>query len=107
MHARPLLLPTREAPTLAAVIEPLAEDDERWWNKERVRKFYTSMAPLHRARIREMYRGRPHDSGHGLSSDSARHTARRSTSRLERPVAFERCEAAAVAKFSLRLATTD
>jgi DNA (cytosine-5)-methyltransferase 1 len=57
MHARPLLLPTREAPTLTAVIEPLAEDDDRWWNPERVRKFYASMAPLHRARIREMYRG--------------------------------------------------
>ncbi len=56
MHARRLLLPTREAPALAAVIEPLADDDERWWSAERVRKFFLSMAPLHRARVRAMYK---------------------------------------------------
>lgn len=57
MHARPILLPTREAPTLGSIIEPLADDDGRWWSPERVRKFFVSMAPIHRARLRTMYKG--------------------------------------------------
>lgn len=56
MHAWPLLLPTREAPSLDSVIERLADDDERWWSPERVRKFFSSMAPLHRARLQAMYK---------------------------------------------------
>jgi DNA (cytosine-5)-methyltransferase 1 len=57
MHALPLLLPTREAPSLDSMIEPLTDEDPRWWNPERVRKFFASMAPIHRDRLRAMYKG--------------------------------------------------
>lgn len=56
MHARPLLLPTREVPTLASIVEPLSDDDPRWWDEQRVRKFFKSMAPLHRDRLKGIYR---------------------------------------------------
>jgi DNA (cytosine-5)-methyltransferase 1 len=39
------------------MIERLRDDDESWWSSQRVRKFFSSMAPLHRAKLQAMYKG--------------------------------------------------
>ena len=51
-------VPPNAQASLKDVVERLAENDERWWGAERVRKFVASLAERHRERLTRMAGGR-------------------------------------------------
>jgi DNA (cytosine-5)-methyltransferase 1 len=51
LQAFPLRLPTRQAETLADVVERFAPEDEAWWAPERVDRFCSSLSPIQAERL--------------------------------------------------------
>jgi DNA (cytosine-5)-methyltransferase 1 len=58
MHAHKLRLPTTAVKTLSRFVERLPPDHPRWWDRERTRRFITSLSPLQFARFEEFRGGR-------------------------------------------------
>lgn len=51
LHAAPIALPDRSAPSFASVADRLSPHDPRWWEADRVERFVESLAPIQFERL--------------------------------------------------------